>query len=188
MAETVAKTGVDDFLATGGTVRDLRLLACRFEPLDIGALRLSRDDKHRAAVEGLWRTWRAMPARRQRRQGECTTRSALRVLIDEAAKSGKPADGGLRVIMGLRTLAQRARIGLEAAKNAIDRAEGAGVLRRDYWGRKRDKPGAFVLLVGRALPEQDGSKGTSEGKEGLEGEGFSTLSNGPSDRGVRVMR
>lgn len=185
MARVVTKTGVDDYLAAGGTVRDLRLLARRFEPREIGEIRLSRDEKLRAAVEDLWGTWRGMPARRQ---GDCTTRSAVRVLIDEAQRSGKPVDGGLRVIMGVRTLAERARIGLEAASKAIDRAEDAGVLRRDYWGRKRDKPGAFVLFVGRALPEHNGSRGAPEGKEGLRGEGFSTLSNAPSDRGVRVVR
>ncbi len=185
MAKAAAKTGVDDYLAAGGTVRELRLLARRFEPREIGELRLSRDDKHRAAVEDLWRMWRALPARRQ---GECTLRSAVRTLIDEATKSGKPADGGLRVIMGMRTLAERTRIGLESATKAIDRAEDAGILRRDYWGRKRDKPGAFVLLVGRALPEHNGGKGTPEREEGREGEGFSPLSDAPSDRGVRVTR
>jgi hypothetical protein len=41
-AEDGSKVGVDDFLATGGTINELKKLARKFEPGDIGQVRLSR--------------------------------------------------------------------------------------------------------------------------------------------------
>ena len=47
--------GVDDYLAVGGTVKELRLMAAPYQPVDVGAERMSRDERLRAAVENLER-------------------------------------------------------------------------------------------------------------------------------------
>src|SRR5919112_3690231 len=52
-----AKQGVDDYLAAGGTVREMFMLAREFDPADVGRIRLSRDEELRAAVEDLERRW-----------------------------------------------------------------------------------------------------------------------------------
>jgi hypothetical protein len=49
------KAGVDDYLAAGGTVKELRMMAGPYEPVDVGAERMSRDEKLRAGVEDLER-------------------------------------------------------------------------------------------------------------------------------------
>jgi len=50
-----SKAGVDDYLAVGGTVKELRLMAAPYQPVDVGAERMSRDERLRAAVENLER-------------------------------------------------------------------------------------------------------------------------------------
>src|SRR5215203_4539868 len=51
------KAGVDDYLATGGTVAELRLMAAPYQPVDVGAERMSGDEKLRAALEELRAAW-----------------------------------------------------------------------------------------------------------------------------------
>ena len=47
------KAGVDDFLAAGGTVAELRMTAAPYQPVDVGAERMGRDEKLRVMVEDL---------------------------------------------------------------------------------------------------------------------------------------
>src|SRR5918994_6254293 len=49
------KAGVDDYLAAGGTVAELRMMADPYEPVDVGAERMSRDEQLRVAFEDLER-------------------------------------------------------------------------------------------------------------------------------------
>ena len=49
------KAGVDDYLAGGGTVAELRIMAGPYEPVDVGAERMREDEQLRAGVEDLKR-------------------------------------------------------------------------------------------------------------------------------------
>jgi hypothetical protein len=141
------KTGVDDYLAGGGTIAELKLMARPYKPEDLAGARLSRDDKLRAGLDELERKWRGHT---WKTQGDYTARSIMRVLIRAAEKRGKVVDDGIRVVMAKRTLALEAAVSTRAPTRAIPRLEAAGLLRRDNEGRKRDKAGAFVLLTGGA--------------------------------------
>jgi hypothetical protein len=171
----MAKTGVDDFLATGGTVEDLIKLSRPFDPADFASVRMSRDDRLRADVEDLWRRWRG---HKWRTQGDYTARSILRVLIRAAEQRGKPVEGGIRIIASKRTLALEAAVSSRAPTRAIPRLEASGFLRRDNAGRKRDQAGAFILLTEAARYCPHNGKGTGP----REGRGEETSSVVPYDR------
>jgi Domain of unknown function (DUF3854) len=51
------KAGIDDHFAAGGTVAELRLMAAPYQPVDVGAERMSGDEKLRAALEELRAAW-----------------------------------------------------------------------------------------------------------------------------------
>jgi hypothetical protein len=46
-----SKMGLDDFFASGGTIAELRMLTRRYSPDDLTAMRLSRDERLRLALE-----------------------------------------------------------------------------------------------------------------------------------------
>ena len=176
------KAGVDDYLAAGGTVEELRGLARTFEPVDVGAERLSKDEELRAAVEGRREYLRDM---RKVRPGELTLAAVVRVLTEEAPSSGTlTKDGGIRVVMDRRTLAERAG----KSKGAVNRAvwnvpEDSETLRVDASPRPSDKAGAFVLPSVAQRCTHSGSKVVPGGKVLRGEENVSPLSNGVSDPG-----
>jgi Domain of unknown function (DUF3854) len=143
-AEDGGKVGVDDFLAGGGAVAELRLMARPYKRPDLAAVRLSRDERLAAGVEDLWRRWRSHP---WRSTGDYSTRSLVRALLRIAERRGKLASGGLWVQAAKRTLALEAGISTRGVTRAIPRAEKAGFIRRDNEGRKVDQAGAFILLT-----------------------------------------
>jgi hypothetical protein len=189
----MAKTGVDDFLASGRTVAELKLLARPFNPEDLTAERLSRDDQLGAALEGLRAESRRMPAVRQ---AECSNLAVMRDFIRTAERSGKLVEDGVYVVRSARDGADGAQTSLGGWKNAVDRLEAAGRIRRDFWGRAKDKPGAYVLLTpwgrGSALGEQmerearGGERQVSREEESFSQE--SSLSNAGFPAGVHVAR
>jgi hypothetical protein len=173
------KIGVDDFLASGGTVAELKLLARPFDPSDFTTLRMSRDDRLRAGVEDLRRKHRG---HKRRTTGDYTNRSLERVLIRAAEKRGKPVKDGIRVVISKRTLALEAAISTRGVTRGIPRLEASGFLRRDNVGRKPDQAGAFILLTSEATGAQrcpHNGKGPSPQKQREE----KTLSVVPSNRG-----
>jgi hypothetical protein len=171
-----SKQGLDDYLAAGGDLEDLERDARPFEPVDVGPIRLSRDEKLRAADEYLWAGWREMPARKM---GECSERAVMRHLTGLVPKGGKLQDGGVLVVDSIRSISNGAQVGLRATKEAIDRLEAGGRLRRAFWGRAKDKPGAYLLLTpwggGRALGKHKGRNGAHGGGEGREDKKVSPL-------------
>jgi Domain of unknown function (DUF3854) len=179
------KTGVDDYLAGGGTVASLKLLARPYVRAEVGEIRLTRDDRLRAATAELWRTWRGM---RVVKQAELTDRSTARELIRRAERSGKLHAEGLRVVASLRELAKALGISIGGQRKSLQRLEAAGFLRPDNEGRARDKAAAYVLFTGRAPRIQDGKgTGPDEG-QGEDREREKTLCVAPSDRGVYRVR
>lgn len=84
------KVGVDDYLVAGGTVEDLYELAHPFEKSEYTKIRLSRSDRLRAAVVGLWAWHEAMP---MARDTECVRRAVFRAHMAAAAHRGRPGQG-----------------------------------------------------------------------------------------------
>src|SRR5215203_1129562 len=89
-----SKAGVDDYLAAGGTIGELREMAAPFEPVDVVAERMTRDEKLRAAVEDLERRlW----ATEWKGRGGHSDRDVYLKLIEAAKKSGRIHLDGIRV-------------------------------------------------------------------------------------------
>jgi hypothetical protein len=154
-AEDGSKQGIDDYLATGGTIREMLLLARDFAPADLSRMRLSRDDKLRSAVEDLERRWWE---EEWNGRGGHTDRDVALKLIEAAARSGKIHPDGLRVRVSWGTLQVGAKVARRTLGKAIDRLEERGFMYRDNKRRKPDKTGAFVLRAkvdqyGRGVPQ-----------------------------------
>jgi len=146
------KAGIDDYLAAGGTVAELRLMAGPYRPVDVGAERLSRDERLRAAVEDLERRWWDDE---WKGRGGHTDRDVALKLIEAAARCGKIHADGLRVRVSWGALQVGAKVARRTLSKALTRLEERGFMYRDNKGRKPDKTGAFVL---RANVDQYGSR------------------------------
>jgi Domain of unknown function (DUF3854) len=146
-----SKQGVDDYLAAGGTVQEMFMLARDFDPAQVGRIRMSRDERLRAAVEDLERRWWA---EEWKGRGGHTDRDVALKLIEAAAKSGKIHADGLRVKAAWGVLQVGAKVARRTLSKSITRLEERGFMYRDNNGRKPDKTGAFVL---RAKVDQYGS-------------------------------
>jgi hypothetical protein len=145
-----AKQGIDDYLAAGGTIREMFMLAREFDPADVGRIRMSRDERLRAAVEDLERRWWAGE---WKGRGGHTERDVALKLIEAAARSGKIHADGLRVKVSWGVLQVGAKVARRTLSKALARLEERGFMYRDNGGRKPDKTGAFVL---RAKVDQYG--------------------------------
>jgi ribosomal protein S19E (S16A) len=145
-----SKQGVDDFLAAGGTIREMFMLAREFDPADVGRIRLSRDQKLQAAVEDLQRRWWD---EEWKGRGGHTERDVALKLIEAAARSGKVHPDGIRVHVSWGVLQVGAKVARRTLSKAIARLEERGFLYRDNEGRKVGKSGAFVL---RAKVDHEG--------------------------------
>ena len=154
-----SKQGLDDFLAGGGTIKELRMLTRKYEPEMFGKIRLSRDDKLRVAVEDLERRWWDAE---WKGMGGHTERDLALKLIEAATKSGKIHADGLRIKVSWGTLQVGVKVARKTLAKALARLEDRGFLYRDNEGRKVDKTGAFVL---RAKVDQYGEKATQETQE-----------------------
>lgn len=151
------KAGVDDYLAAGGTVTELRMMAGPYEPVDVGRERMSRDEKLAAGVEDLERRfwdaeWKGM--------GGASARDVALKLIEAARRHGKVVEDGIRVKKAQGPLALEAKVSSRTLWKALNRLEEWGFCYRDNEGRKADKSGAFVL---RANVSHKGRKDAGEG-------------------------
>jgi Domain of unknown function (DUF3854) len=150
-----SKQGLDDFFANGGTVKQLELLTTPYDARVIERVRLTRDQKLRAAIDALWRKWWATE---WTGQGGHTDRDLALKVIEAARKHGKVIGEDLRVVKAWGPLMVDAKISSSRTMGkSIARLEGMGFLERDNKGRKADKPGAFVFrAVARASVNQYG--------------------------------
>jgi len=152
-----SKQGVDDYLAAGGTIREMFMLAREFDPADIGRIRLSRDKKLQAAVEDLERRWWA---EEWKGRGGHTDRDVALTLIKAGARNGKMHTDGLRLKVSWGKLQVGAKVARRTLAKAIARLEARGFMYRDNAGRKPDNTGAFVLV---AKVDQEGRGAAPEG-------------------------
>jgi len=163
------KAGVDDFLAAGGTVKELRLMAAAYQPVDVGAERTSRDEKLRAALEELRAAWWGTDWNQIVGTGDkphwmrgYTVRDVEEALLRLAARWGKVTPQGVRLTAGLRTITDEAGKGKPATGKAIRHleAEGRLLIHEPESGRQAR---SYTLLAGRARRyhkgEQDGAGG-----------------------------
>src|SRR5215212_9495547 len=136
------KTGVDDFLAAGGTVAELLLLARPFEPQDTARERLSRDEVLRRAIEDLWTAHDAMP---RARGAECSDRATMRDFVRTAERSGKAVQGGVQVTRSAREGSLACEASLGGWIKSVGRLEEAGHIRRVHEPTKRrEQASAYV--------------------------------------------
>lgn len=138
------KAGVDDYLAAGGTVEELRASAAPFVSVDVRSERLARNPELRANTQALWSSWRSGEWKGMR---GASCRSALKALIQEAERSGKVVDGGVKVKMDWRTLALRAGVSRRTIARCIQTMTETGLLKKDNRGRKKDAAGSFILVT-----------------------------------------
>lgn len=167
-----SKQGVDDLFVAGGTVEDLRRLARPFEPEDVLRERLSRSSSLRLRIEELRGIHRGMPAKTM---GENSRRSAMRALIDQAERYGKPVPDGVRVgQLSTRTGAEMAAMGQRTFSRAIAALEEEGRISRDDRERKAEHAASYVLIAsgapGRALVTHNGGEGGDGRVPGLPGD------------------
>jgi hypothetical protein len=153
-----SKVGADDFFVAGGTFDELRRLTRAYKPEDFVKVRLSRDERLRARLEDLARTfwsqeWRGM--------GGHSARDVFAIGIEEAASSATVCADGLRIKLAIRTWARKAKVSSRTLQKALDRLEEAGLGYRDNDGRKPAETGAFVL---RAKVAQYGTEQRTEQK------------------------
>src|SRR5215208_5215559 len=138
-----SKQGLDDFLANGGTVQEIELLTMPYDEALVERVRLTRDQKLRAAIEALWRKWWETP---WTGQGGHTDRDLALKVIEAARKHGKVIGEDLRVVKAWGPLMVEAKISSSRTMGkSITRLEGMGFFERDNKGRKADKLGAFVF-------------------------------------------
>lgn len=156
--ENSDKVGVDDYLAGGGTVAELKALSRRFEPEDLGKVRLSKDQKLRSAVEDLVLRWWA---EEWKGMGGHTDRDVALKLVEAAGRNGKVVEGGVRIVKSWGALGIEAKVSRRTLSKAIRRLEDRGFCRRDYEGRKAGEAGAFFL---RASVYHYRGSSSSEGK------------------------
>ena len=156
-----SKQGLDDFFANGGTVHELKLLTTPYDEALVERVRLTRDQKLRAAIEVLWRKWWETS---WTGQGGHTDRDLAIKVIEAARKHGKVIGDDLRVVKAWGPLMVEAKISSSRTMGkSVARLEGRGFFERDNKGRKADKPGAFVFrAVARASVNQYGEEATLE--------------------------
>lgn len=162
--------GVDDYLAAGHTVAELKMLARKFEPADVGKIRLSRDEKLRAAVEDLRARWWSHDWSRMVGTGERgnsmrghTARDTMKALIDAAVRHGKPKASGVEVRISTRTLALAAATSRPSVGKALHNLQADGLIEILEAGAE-DKARTYRLLTGRAGLSQYGSSAPADGK------------------------
>jgi hypothetical protein len=167
------KQGLDDFFANGGTVKQLELLTRPYEAAVVERVRLTRDQRLRAAIEALWRKWWATE---WTGQGGHTDRDLALKVIEAARKYGKVLGDDLRVVKAWGPLMLEAKIrSSRTISKSVTRLEGMEFFERDNEGRKADKAGAFVFRsvarsAARAGVKQYGEKapmaGTTDDPDG----------------------
>jgi Domain of unknown function (DUF3854) len=160
-----SKQGIDDYLVAGGTIKEMFLLAREFDPGDLGRVRMSRDDRLRAALEELraawWGTdWNQIVGTEEKPHWMrgYTLRDVEEAMLRLAARSGRVTAQGVRFTAGSRTISDEAGKGKPATGKAITHleAEGRLLIHEPEGGRKAR---SYTLLAGRAHSYHKGRRG-----------------------------
>jgi hypothetical protein len=152
-----SKTGADDFLARVHSYRKLMALMRLYDPRDLQAERLTRDENLRARVDHLWRDWHERDwmhfvgdAERPNWARGHTARDVKEALIKLAPQIGKLDERGIVIRrIGLRRIAELAAKSAPSAGHALKHLEADGqleILPPD----DKSKARSYRLLVPRA--------------------------------------
>jgi hypothetical protein len=172
-----SKQGLDDFFANGGTVKQLELLTRPYDEAVVERVRLTRDERLRAAIGDLERRfW----AEEWKGTGGHSARDVALKLIEAAKRHGRIHPDGIRVVKAQGPLALEAKVSSRTLWKSLNRLEEMGFGYRDNEGRKREKAGAFVL---RANVSHYGERPALDGTTGRRGEDVV-----PSDLHLRAPR
>ena len=144
------KTGVDDYLASGKTVADLKALCVPFTKEDVKRRRLERMPALACRIKELHKTGYKMPAAKR---AEFTRRSVYRAYVTLSEQYGKKHPEGVKVTVSTRTIAEIAAVGQSRVPPTLKALEADGYLRREQADRKPDKPGAIILLCDSAVAD-----------------------------------
>jgi hypothetical protein len=165
--------GLDDYLAAGGELEALARRAAPFEPADVGAERLTKDERLRRIVAAKIIEAAELPARKA---GECNAVKVARYFVGTLAPArGKVRPRGVEVRAAFREIAEGVRLGsLQTVSKALDLLDGAGFLEIQRAPKGGRAASSYLLLNpsgGRcALGVHVGGLGGG-GREGQEGKG-----------------
>jgi len=160
-----SKQGLDDFFANGGTVKQLELLTRPYSAAVVERVRLTRDERLRAALEDLERRfwaeeWKGM--------GGHSARDVAYNLIQAARRHGRIHPDGVRVVKAQGPLAIESKVSSRTLWKSLNRLEELGFGYRDNEGRKQDKAGAFVLRAKVSHYGESPSSGETTARQGTD--------------------
>ncbi len=143
-----SKNGVDDYLVGGGMVDEMYRMARPFDRGDYAETRLSRDEKLRAAVAGLWAKWKNHEWKAKGKP-RSSRRKVWRAFVEEAERSGELVDGVMDVELSERQIVERTGLSRVTVHKAIDGlVDEEGVLQRNTRkGKAIDEASTYTLLV-----------------------------------------
>ena len=166
-----SKQGLDDFLAAGGTVREVLALARRFDPADLGRVRLSRDERLAARVGDLWAAWHGADwmhfkgtADKGNWQRGHTARDVMEAFVGLAEKAGRPDGRGVVVpAVGSRRLAELSAKTSPSVCGAVKHLEREGWLEVLAPADKAKAPRYRLMVPVAALCRIEGPRSEGEG-------------------------
>ncbi len=175
-----SKTGADDYFAAGHTVSEFKMLSRRYEPEDIGIIRLSQDEGLQAAVSEAWSQWWIRDWNRVTGTGERpdwrrghTARDVEEAAIERATKSGVVTEEGIYFTFDIRSWSLAAGVSAPSVTKAVNNLVAEGRLERSKVEREEGRAAGYVLLTARAVLCQLGER-QSRGKraDSLRGEAY----------------
>lgn len=183
-----SKVGADDFLASGGTVDDLKARSRELAPEDIVHERLSRDARLRLALEELERQISSESP--EGRAGH--TDLDVKLSLCKAAPRGKVVEKGVYVELSWGTMQLDAKISRQTLAKSLDRIEATGFIVERVPPQKRGQSGGFILRA-KVDHYREGQRSRGESNESVtKGLPSSLVRRGPrlmwSDPGYKGRR
>jgi len=158
------KTGVDDYLARGGTVAELVAKAVPYDPANFAYLRTARNPTLSDALSYFWDVHDDMSTITD---GDNTRRSVWRASIRRCARYGKLRHDGVSFPAPARSIAIEARVSHKTAARHLSALVDQGLARLESKA-EGTKPARYVLLTSGARVSDTVIGEGAPGKETLE--------------------
>jgi hypothetical protein len=180
--------GLDDYYAAGHTLAEREMLSRRYEPEDIGNVRMAADAGLRDAIDNAWRSWWAQDWNRVTGTGEKasskrghTCRDVEKAAIERATKSGVVTEEGIYFTFDVRSWSLAAAKSRPSVIKAIKNLEAEGRIKRSEIEREEGRAAGYILLTARDILYQYGQREPREGR-------VDSLHNVTSDRSGKGCR